>query len=141
MKWLYSLDLSFCSLVTSEAIVNLVELRHDTLTELRLQNCSHLDITTDPRRGHANSSVYRDGLAGRAILNSLRSAGIHGQLSVIDLRQCGGHQNVNEGYPCDNLFVQGMLALRFKQTVPGFFQRPTRPNNQMYNDLMANLQH
>lgn len=141
MKWLYSLDLSFCSRVTSEAIVNLLEFRRDTLTELRLQNCSHMDITGDPRGGHdSNGSFARDGLAGRALLNALRSGGSHGQLSVIDLRQCGGHRNVNEGYPCGDPFVQGMWALRFKQTVPGFFQRPTRPNHQMYNDLMANLQ-
>lgn len=141
MKWLYSLDLSFCSRVTSDAIVNLLEFRRDTLTELRLQNCSHMDITGDPRGGHdSNGSFARDGLAGRALLNALRSGGSHGQLSVIDLRQCGGHRNVNEGYPCGDPFVQGMWALRFKQTVPGFFQRPTRPNHQMYNDLMANLQ-
>jgi hypothetical protein len=140
MPRLYSLDLSFCSRVTSVAILNLLALRQDTLTELRLQNCSHLDITRDLRHhSEFRGNFSGDGQAGRAILNALRSSGSFSQLSMLDLRNCGGHDQGDQGYPGDDPFVQELAVLRFKQLVPGCFQRATRPNYQMHQNLVDHL--
>lgn len=139
MRRLYSLDLSFCSRISAAAIVELLELRHDTLTELRLQNCSQLDISNDPSyHSESNSESQSHGNAGRAILHALHSVGSLSHLSMLDLRNCGKQRSVNDADPCDELFVQGMLMLRFENVVPGFFRRPIRPDQMLYQELLDN---
>ncbi len=141
MRRLYSLDLSFCSRITSAAIVNLMELRKDTLTELRLQNCPLLDTSSQVSHySDPNGDLSSHSQAGRAMFNALRSVGSLSHLSILDLRNCGRHRNDNEGFPCDNAFAQGMLTLRFKQVVPDFYRRPTRPDQALYQDLLENCQ-
>lgn len=46
MQNIYSLDLSFCTRISISSIFNLLEIRSDTLSELRLQNCHQLSIAT-----------------------------------------------------------------------------------------------
>jgi len=131
MRFLYSLDISFCSRITSSSIVNLLEMRQGSLTELRLQNCRHLDITRDTIR---SGSVLGSGQAGQNIVNALRSSRRPSELTMLDVRNCGGYQR--NGYPGDDPFVQGMVALRFKQVIPGFFQRPSKPNSEIIKNLI-----
>ena len=134
---LYSLDLSFCSRVTSASILELLEIRRDTLVELRLQNCSHLDITQDLRHHvEFRGNFSGEGQVGRRILGSLRSSGNGSTLSMLDLRHCGGHHEPSVGYPSEDAFVQGMTSLRFKQVIPGVFQRPTRANAHIMKNLI-----
>lgn len=131
---LYSLDLSFCSRVTPASILELLEIRQDTLVELRLQNCSHLDITRDLRHHIEFTGNFSGvGQAGRRILSSLRSCGNGSKLSMLDLRHCGGYDESSGGYPNEDAFVQGVASLRFKQVIPGVFQRPTRAVAHMKN--------
>jgi hypothetical protein len=126
MQRLHSLDLSFCSRITSAAILDLLVIRQDSLAELRLQSCSHLDITRDLRHHNEfRGNFTGDGSTGRSILNTLRQKGVQSHLSMLDLRNCGGYEG-GQGYPNEDAFVQGMAALRFKQLIPGFFQRQTR---------------
>ena len=148
---LYSLDLSFCSKVTSQSICNLLELRHETLAELRLQECRQLKIVRDPDDDNGmppqrNRNQNRGGEDGMAILRSLRSpTGILGtapsNLSMIDLRCCGGHEHIHKIYPESDPFVRGMVALQFRQKTPGFFARPARWNDRMQARLLAQLEH
>mmetsp|Transcript_32850 Transcript_32850/g.75631 ORF Transcript_32850/g.75631 Transcript_32850/m.75631 type:complete len:174 (-) Transcript_32850:1808-2329(-) len=118
MTNIYSLDLSFCTRITAAAILNMFELRQDSLTELRLQNCSQLDITPDRRRLDF-PGILGDGQAGRTILNALRSTDT--MLSTLDLRSCGGQPSPSIGYRDEDVFVEGMHTLGFRQTLPGFF--------------------
>lgn len=125
MQHLFSLDLSFCSRISSRAILNLLEVRQDTLAELRLHSCSHLDVTRDLRHHtEFRGNFSGDGRTGSSILNVLRSNGFRSHLNILDLRNCGGHE-AGKGYPNDDAFVQGMAELKFQQSIPGFFQRPT----------------
>jgi hypothetical protein len=137
MKHLYSLDLSFCSRVTFAALLNLLEIRQETLTELRLQSNPHLDVARDLRH-HSEfpGNNSGEGRVGLAILHCLQAAGKRSNLSVLDLRGCGGFRS-ETGYPSDDPFVLGMSTLQFKQPIDGFFQRPNRPNPELY-DLLLN---
>jgi len=138
MRQLYSLDLSFCSRVTAEGILHLLQVRQDSLAELRLMSCSHLDITRDLRHHNEFPGNFSgDGQAGRAILASLRSLD-NSNLSMLDLRNCGGYQ-VDKGYPDDDVFVQGLVTLGFKQMIPGFFRKSTRANYDLYKCLVEQL--
>lgn len=130
MRDLYSLDLSFCTRVTASALFNLLEVRGNTLAELRLQSCRKLDITQD------TIGLGGDGNAGRMILNALLSHGREGCVSVMDLRHCGGHPSASEGYPASEPFVRGMIGLGFEQKVPGYFERPARWNPKVERHLV-----
>lgn len=135
MPNLYSLDLSFCSRLSAGAIVCLLDMRWETLAELRLQSCN-LQISNlhqDTGRLHSNSN------AGRQILHSLRRHGGGGGgggccLSVLDLRPSlvGSNDAVLAD---DDPFVQEMKALSFEQTVPGCFVRPARWTPQVEHVL------
>lgn len=141
MRRLYSLDLSFCSRITSAAIVSLLQLRKETLTELRVQNCPLLDTSNDvAHHSDANRDFSNNGEAGHAIFHALCSVGSLSHLSILDLRNCRRRRSINEGFPCDDTFAQEMLTLRFKQVVPGFFCRPTRPDQALYQDLLNDCQ-
>jgi hypothetical protein len=132
MCHLYSLDLSFCTRVTAASIFNLLEIRHDCLSELRLKSCTQLEMARDPygpqqpqQGGGANTTPTTGGSAGRLILNAVRSHPDH-CLCVLDVRECGGQPNVANAYPENDPFVTGMKNLQFEQQVPGFFSRPAR---------------
>jgi hypothetical protein len=150
---LYSLDLSFCSRVTSRSICALIESRYETLAELRLQECRQLKIVPDDddddgglqRLNMGRNGAIRGGTDGQAILRSLRSptgplGAAESNLSMLDLRCCGGHQRIDVDYPASDPFVRGMEALQFQQRTPGFFARPARWNESMQARLQEQLQ-
>jgi hypothetical protein len=134
LKMLYSLDLSFCTKLTVSSICTLLDLRRETLSELRLQECRQLLIARDPeddvddnsRRGQQQVLRPRPDRDGQSILRSLRSP--TSSLSMLDLRCCGGQRNINVGYLESENFVRGMIRLNFQQKTPGFFARPAQWN-------------
>lgn len=156
---LYSLDLSFCSRITSTSIFNLLECRYDSLSELRLKNCTRLDILAgdDDYRMHDNSnnlsrrgqigSGANGGTAGRLILNAIRANGSDNCLCLLDVRECGGSpppvppQQQPDFYPESDPFVQGMTELQFQQRVPGFFCRRARWNAGVQRRLVDQILH
>jgi hypothetical protein len=134
LKMLYSLDLSFCTKVTVASICTLLDLRRETLSELRLQECRQLLIARDPednveeyhRRGQEQVLGPRPDRDGQLILRSLRSPS--SSLSMLDLRCCGGQRNINVAYLESENVVRGMMRLNFQQKTPGFFARPAQWN-------------
>lgn len=150
---LYSLDLSFCTKLTRSSICNLLESRRETLSELRLQECRQLEIVHDAegyemgrgRQGHISQGA-RD---GQAILKSLKSpigsylrntsAAQESNLSILDIRSCGGQPSTDSIYPHSDPFVRGMLSLNFEQRTPGFFARPARWNAIVQCHLLQQL--
>lgn len=137
MTNLYSLDLSFCTKLSVRGVTDLLADRRESLVELRLQNCTQLDISQDRRRFDF-PGVWGDGQAGRDILNALRDDHDDSLLSVLDLRSCGGVDGTN-GYPTDDPFVRGARDLRFEQRPPGFFLRPFRKNLAVEHRLVDQL--
>lgn len=136
MQDLYSLDLSFCTHITSASILNLLEIRSSTLSELRMRNCSQLHISMS---GQSNNNGDGNDNAGSVILNVLQSSADGNCLCILDVNGCGGHQNTEEKYSDDDPFVQGMEALQFQQVVPGFFSRPARWNENVLLRLSQSL--
>eukprot|EP00539_Tryblionella_compressa_P013365 CAMPEP_0178822280 /NCGR_PEP_ID=MMETSP0746-20121128/4511_1 /TAXON_ID=913974 /ORGANISM="Nitzschia punctata, Strain CCMP561" /LENGTH=696 /DNA_ID=CAMNT_0020483781 /DNA_START=106 /DNA_END=2197 /DNA_ORIENTATION=- len=137
---LYSLDLSFCSQVTSTGIYRLLEDCRDCLVELRLKCCRNLQIGSveslsggevfleaeNWRRMQRQQQQSSTGLGrdGNWILNALRRPPhclVDHTLCVLDVRQCGGQPVSNVPYPDSDPFVIGMAKLNFEQVVPGFF--------------------
>jgi hypothetical protein len=140
MQDLYSLDLSFCTRVTISSIFTLLEIRGNTLAELRLNSCRKLEIARDPHSPPVQRGQYNGGQAGRQILNALRSHGCSCCLSVLDVRHCGGQSVLNnKGYPPNDPFVQGMANLEFEQKLPGFFARPARWNPEVKRRLIGQI--
>jgi hypothetical protein len=127
LRHLYSLDLSFCSNLTTMGIYNLLECSGDCLAELRLKCCRrNLQIGAwDPSAERGQQS--RRDHAGHWILNALRppphSLTQHA-LCVLDVRLCGGQKDAWTPYPEKDPFVAGMSRLNFEQKFPGFFSRP-----------------
>jgi hypothetical protein len=139
MSELYSLDLSFCSRVTASSIFNLLEIRFDCLTELRLKSCNKLDIVREHDQGPLASRQRVDSArcSGQVILNAIGSHADH-CLCVLDVRDCGG-QPSPEPYPDTDPFVEGMRHLQFEQRVPGFFSRPARWNTSVQRRLVGQI--
>jgi hypothetical protein len=161
LQHLYSLDLSFCTKLTASSVCNLLESRHETLSELRLQQCRQLKIARDPNdddddghdgRGGRHHTIARGARDGQSILKSLKSpvrsrflqqAGTQQQqsnLSILDVRFCGGQPNMDVGYPDSDPFVRGMNSLQFEQKTPGFFSRPARWNASVQARLLEQLE-
>ena len=138
MQNLYSLDLSFCTRVSSSCLLRLLEQRQDTLTELRLQNCTQLDIAQD-RRQLDFPGDRGDGREGLAILNLLRTQDPNNHIGILDLRCCGGQLDLATPYPDNDRFVEGMRLLRFEQQIPGFFVRPVHWNPIAQQRLLDQL--
>jgi hypothetical protein len=123
---LYSLDLSFCTRLSSSAIVELLHVRAHSLVELRLQSCKNFSIGSykDLRRPHVDP-----GSSGRAIVTVLQTLGPTSCLSALDVRDCGGQSTSTTprqsqgGYLPDDPFVQTMNDLGFQQRVFGYFAR------------------
>lgn len=118
---LYTLDLSFCTSITTASIVNLFEQRHELLFELRLQNCTQLDVVWNHKTGV-------DGQAGREILNIIQSLDQSLVLNMLDLRFCKGQDRTLDMFSHDDPFVRGMICQKFEQKLPGFFIRTTTLN-------------
>lgn len=137
MQDLYSLDLSFCTRISSASILNLLEIRSGTLSELRISNCSQLNISMS-----SQSNINgRDGNAstGRVILSVLQANADGNSLCILDVRSCAGHTNAFESYSEDDPFVEGMKALQFEQVAPGFFSRPARWNISVLERLSSTI--
>lgn len=154
MDNLYSLDLSFCTKITSASICNLLEARHETLSELRLKECRQLQIVRDPddddddglddRRRQQN--ITRGGRDGQSILKSLKrptgsylsnsNNATECNLSVLDARCCGGQPGLEIPYADNDPFVRGMISLGFEQKTPGLFARPARWNKVVQDRLL-----
>ena len=136
MKRLYSIDLSFCSRITVQGIVSLLESRQDTLNELRLQHCSQMfNPGNMSHPSESNIDALYHGYAGQAIVDILRLLGSFSNLSALDLRNCTDQTNGVMGFANEDPFLRGMLALGFAQLVPGFLRRPTRPS-RLCEDLL-----
>jgi hypothetical protein len=133
MPYIYTLDLSFCTRITVSSLVNLLEIRKESLTELRLQNCGQLDISVDPEELDPNPN---GGSAGRSILNTIRSDGDRCALNILDVRCCGGQPKMMEPFPSNDPFVEGMRSIQFEQVIPGFFSRPARWNQNVQERLV-----
>eukprot|EP00957_Ditylum_brightwellii_P003069 234529-Ditylum_brightwellii.AAC.1 len=75
MHSLYSLDLSFCTRITPSALINLLEIRAGSLSELRLYSCSQLDV--DGYQSQQQNGMQRRrpaaGGVGRLLLGAIRS--------------------------------------------------------------------
>lgn len=69
MKELYSLDLSFCTKISCDGVYDLLETRHDSLSELCLKSCRNLEISV-PRRGP--DGRFPDQASGGTFDNHLR---------------------------------------------------------------------
>ena len=128
MDHLYSLDLSFCTKLTATSIFNLLDLRFESLTELRLKHCIQLDIAAinqGPQHQQQQAPAQAGGSAGRLIANAIRTHPDH-CLSILDVRECCGQRSASVPYKETDPFVVGLKAMGFEQRVPGFFSRPTR---------------
>jgi len=136
MQDLYSLDLSFCTRISNASILNLLEIRSGTLSELRIRNCTQLDISMTDQSTNGRDG---NGSAGRVILGVLQSNPSENCLCILDVRACGGYANAVESYAEDDPFVQGMKSLHFEQAVPGFFSRPARWNDKVLQRLTRSL--
>lgn len=136
---LYTLDLSFCTKVSPAAIQSLLEIRNESLAELRLQSCRNLSIgnTRDFRVRRGNE--IEAGSTGRIIVNVLQSRGDLCCLSALDVRDCGGQPRDGAAYHGDDPFVRAMSTMDFQQRVPGFFNRPARWNPQIETRLVDQL--
>ncbi|CAB9516057.1 F-box and leucine-rich repeat protein [Seminavis robusta] len=151
MNMLYSLDLSFCSRITAASICELLDLRRETLSELRLQECRQLLIARDPddvddhnnrralrrQQQQQQARQSRPDRDGQSILRSLRSS--KSSLSMLDLRCCGGHPRIDTAYPENETFVKGMIRLGFQQKTPGFFARPAQWNAIILSSALLGL--
>jgi hypothetical protein len=138
MQNLYSLDLSFCTHISSSCIVNLLELRHESLFELRLQHCTQLNIVSQNRTElQRNAGDGRDGLA---IYQVVLSLGKSLALNMLDLRNCATHFGMHELLPINDPFVKGMLGQRFEQQYPGLFVRSATLNATAQLRLRMGLQ-
>lgn len=138
MSSLFSLDLSFCTNVTIRSLFRLLDIRGETLVELRLQNC-RLDLLSDRRNHRRRQGNRRSGQAGQQILDVIKSHGLSCSLSVLDVRQCGGRWPLSQNYPDDDAFVRGLTQLEFVQRFPGFFARPARWNGNIERRLVQRL--
>eukprot|EP00980_Cylindrotheca_fusiformis_P027880 scaffold22562_cov153-Cylindrotheca_fusiformis.AAC.2 len=138
---LHSLDLSFCTRLTATSIFHLLELRSESLTELRLKHCKQLQIGTQTRFDQLGRASETVGCDGRLIVNALRSHSNH-VLSILDLRDCGGQPSCSpSSYKDTDPLVVGLKAIDFVQRVPGFFSRPARwSSEQQYQIDHINLQ-
>jgi hypothetical protein len=134
MNELYSLDLSFCNRITPSSLHDLLRARRDSLAELRLKNCSQLQIVSvggSEEREVAN--------CGSLILDVLRSFP-KCALSVIDLRDCGSNNRTSEvPYPETDPFVVGVKELGFAQKIQGYFSRAARWDTQIQGRLVKQV--
>jgi len=136
MPDLYSLDLTFCTRVTAAGVRTLLDIRGNSLSELRLQSCRSLVFVRDP--DDPATAAERSADAGRLVLNALKSRGETCCLAVLDVRRCGGHEfgpDFDEGYPAGDQFARGMASLGFEQSYPGYFSRPARWNSKIQQKL------
>lgn len=135
---LHSLDLSFCTQVSHTAILSLLQLRGDSLSELRLQGCRNIAIgNTVDYRGHIPTADY--GVAGCTIVDVLRSHGVSCCLASLDVRGCGGQPRKGAEYEANDPFVMKMAEMGFRQRVPGYFDRPARWNTRSKRRLVDEL--
>lgn len=140
MKALYSLDLSFCSKLTATGLSNLLNLLAIRgLTELRLYNCSQLDL-----RG-----IYKlaDSLEDKVVDGEVKRS----TLSLLDVRKgraTGGNNlfNSNESVIVDggrrvvyNDIRKKMKRMKFEEKLQGFLLRPTKWNNEMRERFIENM--
>jgi len=133
LRDLHSLDLSFCSKVTTTGIYRLLEELRNTLIELRLRSCKGLQIGTRNLEGVSRRRIRNQLVSdnngdhsGIWILNALRRrphSKIDHSLSLLDVRGCGGQPGINLPYNAEDTFVKGMSSLNFEQKVPGFFSK------------------
>jgi hypothetical protein len=123
---LYSLDMSFCTRLTATSIFHLLDMRSESLSELRLNHCNQLSIGTQRHtNGTHRRTIETGGSDGRLIVNAIRSHPFH-CLSILDLRECGGQSSTTIPYQDTDQIVVGLKAMDFEQRVPGFFSRPAR---------------
>jgi len=128
MTSLYSLDLSFCTLLTLDAIALLIERTSKFLCELRLYNCSQIDLSlpvTEPNTASiTDTNLPNMSIAGTRLLDAIQLNGNSGTLYMLDVRGCAGTY-LNHDHR-DRAFSWKMSSLGYRQWTPGFFQRATQ---------------
>ena len=140
---LYTLDLGFCTLLTVDSLFHLLNVRRDSLAELRLQNCRQLAIGMQFRDTGTRRGLEKvEGSDGRLLANAIRSHHPKHCLSVLDVRGCGSPDSIyrnilgvhseqagnhrKQPFWDTDPFVIAMKGLDFEQRVPGFFSRQPR---------------
>lgn len=140
---LYTLDLSFCTKLTADSLFHLLNVRRDSLSELRLQNCRQLTIGMQFRDTRTRRGLEKvEGSDGRLLANVIRSHHPGHCLSVLDVRGCGSPDSIyrnilrvqseqpalqrKQPFWDSDPFVVALEELDFEQRVPGFFSRQSR---------------
>jgi hypothetical protein len=113
---LSTLDLSFCTRITPSSIQNLLEVRGETIKELRLFKCRRL----------GEGGMARFAIAARSQANCV--------LDLLDVRECGsGNTAIGE----DTTRQFALPPLNFRQPLPGFFVRQAVWNKNVKRQLVA----
>jgi hypothetical protein len=144
MTSLYSLDLSFCTLIRLDSVVLLLEKSSTFLCELRLYSCCQMDLTLPATEmdsvGITENALPNMSIAGTRLFEAIRLHSSYGTLCLLDVRGCvGAYPNHEVRRTHDTFFVNSMNSLGYKQLIPGFFQRPTQWTETMKHQYYAYL--
>lgn len=120
---LYSLDVSFCTKLSINAIAKLLQERSDSLAELRLYSCRQLNL-----EGGNTGAVMPNGRRLTQALGSVRESSI---LSILDLRKCDEESSLVR----DGAFLRDMSNLCFFEELQGFFRRPAAWSDRVIHQL------
>ena len=140
MHHISSLDLSFCTRITHQSLVNLLETRYMTLSELRLYSCHQLDMTVPLLQQQQRNIAQRDESVAQLLLDAIKLHGHDNCLNILDVRGCKSEPRrgaVPRGD--DQVFIRGMAGVKFEQKIPGFFVRPARWNSDVQKRLAQQL--
>jgi hypothetical protein len=124
---LYSLDVSFCTKLTMNAIIKLLQERGDSLAELRLFSCRQLNP-----EGNTGVGIP----TGRRLTQALGSVRQTTILSILDLRKCDEYPLVR-----DDIFVRDMSSLGFVEELRGFYRRPAVWSDNVIHQLSELCNH
>ena len=140
MTSLYSLDLSFCTRASLDSIIFLLEKTGSFLCELRLYNCSQIDLTLPVEMDSGSiTDVPIISIAGARLVEAIRLNSSHGTLCLLDVRGCIGSYPNHTRRIQDVSLGQSMNSFGYNQPLPGFFQRPTQWTRAMKHKFHSYL--
>ena len=117
MPDLYSLDVSFCSRLTTPALRHLIERRGTLLTELRLRSCRGCTTSVDEQQQQPQ------------LVGAVRAWGTKSALAVLDVRGCP--EELQQGWT--------ELGFTEQESAQGFFTRPARWNAELQGRLVKQM--